>query len=113
MSASIAAVAPALETFKAGPAGNSGEEFASLDSLLDLQVTLAMEVGRTTLTVRKLLQLTAGSVLELEREVGEPFDVLVNDTLLARGEAVVVNERCGVRLTEVVQPNERRQYPGR
>jgi flagellar motor switch protein FliN/FliY len=113
MSAPGAAVAPALETFRAGPPGTAGEEFASLDTLLDLQVTLAMEVGRTTLTVRKLLQLTAGSVLELQRGVGEPFDVLVNDTLLARGEAVVVNERCGVRLTEVVQPNERRQFPGR
>ena len=113
MSASTLAVAPALETFRAAPPGNSGEEFASLDTLLDLQVTLAMEVGRTTLTVRKLLQLTAGSVLELQREVGEPFDVLVNDMLLARGEAVVVNERCGVRLTEVAQPNERRHYPGR
>ena len=113
MSAPGAAVAPTLATFRSGPRSSAGEEVASLDTLLDLQVTLAMEVGRATLTVRKLLQLTAGSVLELEREVGEPFDVLVNDTLLARGEAVVMNERCGVRLTEVVQPNERRQFPGR
>lgn len=108
-----AAVAPALETFRVEPPGHAGEEFTSLDALLDLQVMLAMEVGRTSLTVRELLQLTAGSVIELHREVGEAFDILVNDTLLARGEAVVVNERCSVRFTEVVQSNERRHYPGR
>ena len=107
------AAAPTLEDFRAGAAPVAASELAGLDTVVDLQVTLSMEVGRTTITVRDLLQLTAGSVVELERSMGEAFDVLVNGTLLARGEPVVVNERCGVRLTDVVQPNERRSIPGR
>jgi flagellar motor switch protein FliN/FliY len=106
------AAVPPLENFRAGAPGAAGAETASLAALQDLQVTLAMEVGRTTITVRELLQLTAGSVLELQRSTSEAFDVLVNGTLLAHGEPVVVNDRCGVRLTEVVRPNERRQFPG-
>ena len=112
MNSSPPAVVPPLENFRSGAQGAVGAESGSLDALLDLQVTLALEVGRTTITVRKLLQLTAGSVLELPRGTSEAFDVLVNGTLLAHGEPVVVNERCGVRLTEVVQPNERRCFPG-
>lgn len=112
MSAPRPVAAAALEDFRSGVASVSGDEPASLDLVLDLQVNLAMEVGRTTITVRDLLQLTAGSVVELDRGVSEAFDVLINGTLLAHGEPVVVNERCGVRFTDVILPNERRHYSG-
>jgi flagellar motor switch protein FliN/FliY len=112
MSAASLAAVPPLENFRPAAQGAAGEESGNLDALLDLQVSLAMEVGRTTITVRELLQLTAGSVLELQRGTGEAFDVLVNGTLLAHGEPVVVNGRCGVRFTEVAEPNERRRFPG-
>ena len=74
---------------------------------LDVQVTLSLEVGRARIPIRNLLQLNQGSVVELERVAGEPLDVYVNGTLVAQGEVVVVNERFGVRLTEVVSPSER------
>lgn len=85
------------------PAG--GE--VNLDLILDVAVTLSLEVGRTRLPVRELLQLAQGSILELDRLAGEPLDVLVNGIKVARGEVVVVNENFGVRLTEVVSANER------
>ena len=106
------AAVPPLENFRSGAQGIADAEPGSLEALLDLQVTLAMEVGRTTISVRELLQLTAGSVLELQRSTSEAFDVLVNGTLLAHGEPVVMSDRCAVRLTEVVRANERRQFPG-
>jgi flagellar motor switch protein FliN/FliY len=80
---------------------------ANLDLILDVQVTLSLEVGRARIPIRNLLQLNQGSVVELERVAGEPLDVYVNGTLVAQGEVVVVNERFGVRLTEVVSPSER------
>ena len=70
-------------------------------------MTIALEVGRTKITVRDLLQLTQGSILELDRLAGEPLDVLVNGVRIARGEVVVVNEKFGLRLIEVVSPSER------
>ncbi|MBP3973204.1 flagellar motor switch protein FliN [Pseudoxanthomonas spadix] len=79
----------------------------NLDVILDVPVQLSLEVGRTRIPIRDLLQLTAGSVVELERAAGEPLDVFVNGTLIAQGEVVVVNERFGVRLTDVVSPAER------
>jgi flagellar motor switch protein FliN len=79
----------------------------SLDLILDVGVTIALEVGRTRITVRELLQLTQGSILELDRLAGEPLDVLVNGVRVARGEVVVVNEKFGIRLIEVVSPGER------
>jgi flagellar motor switch protein FliN/FliY len=79
----------------------------NLDVLLDVPVTLSMEVGRARLPIRSLLQLNQGSVLELERAAGEPLDIFVNGTLIAHGEVVVINERFGVRLTDVVSPAER------
>ena len=112
MSAPAPMPAAPLEDFRSGVAPASGDEPASLELVLDLQVNLAMEVGRTTITVRDLLQLTAGSVVELDRGVGEAIDVLINGTLLAHGEPVVVNERCGVRFTDVIRPNERRHFSG-
>lgn len=86
-------------------AGAGGE--VSLDLILDVGVTIALEVGRTRITVRELLQLTQGSILELDRLAGEPLDVLVNGVRVARGEVVVVNEKFGIRLIEVVSPSER------
>jgi flagellar motor switch protein FliN/FliY len=79
----------------------------NLDVILDVTVTLSMEAGRTRLPIRNLLQLNQGSVVELERAAGEPLDVYVNGTLIAHGEVVVVNEKFGLRLTDVVSPAER------
>jgi flagellar motor switch protein FliN len=78
-----------------------------LDVILDIPVTLSMEVGRTQVPIRNLLQLNQGSVVELDRMAGEPLDVLVNGTLIAHGEVVVVNEKFGIRLTDVMSPHER------
>ena len=79
----------------------------SLDVILDVPVTLSLEVGRTRLPIRSLLQLNQGSVVELERSSGEPLDVFVNGTLVAHGEVVVVNDKFGIRLIDVVSPAER------
>ena len=78
-----------------------------LDVILDVPVTLSLEVGRARLPIRNLLQLNQGSVVELERGAGESLDVFVNGTLIAHGEVVVINDRFGVRLTDVVSPSER------
>ncbi len=79
----------------------------NLDSILDIPVTISMEIGRTNINIRNLLQLNQGSVVELDRLAGEPMDVLVNGTLIAQGEVVVVNEKFGIRLTDVISPSER------
>jgi flagellar motor switch protein FliN/FliY len=79
----------------------------NMDMILDIPVTIAMEIGRTKISIRNLLQLNQGSVVELDRLAGEPMDVLVNGTLVAHGEVVVVNEKFGIRLTDVVSPAER------
>lgn len=89
------------------PAEAAGPSEVNLDLILDVGVTLALEIGRTRIKVRDLLQLSAGSILELDRLAGEPLDVLVNGVRVARGEVVVVNDKFGVRLTEVVSPRER------
>ena len=78
-----------------------------LDVILDIPVTVGMEIGRTQLSIRNLLQLNQGSIVELDRIAGEPMDVLVNGTLVAHGEVVVVNEKFGIRLTDVVSPADR------
>jgi flagellar motor switch protein FliN/FliY len=87
------------------PEGGGNE--LNLEVLLDVPVTLALEVGRARVPIRNLLQLNPGSVIELERGAAEPLDVYVNGTLIAHGEVVVVNDRFGVRLTDVVSPAER------
>jgi flagellar motor switch protein FliN/FliY len=79
----------------------------NIEVILDVAVTLSMEVGRTRIPIRNLLQLNQGSVVELDRAAGEPLDVYVNGTLIAHGEVVVVNEKFGIRLTDVVSPAER------
>jgi flagellar motor switch protein FliN/FliY len=85
----------------------SEEEHARLDSILDIPVTISMEVGRSKINIRNLLQLNQGSVVELDRIAGEPLDVLVNGTLIAHGEVVVVNDKFGIRLTDVISQTER------
>jgi len=82
---------------------------ANLDVILDIPVTLSMEIGRTELPIYSLLQLNQGSVVELDRLAGEPMDVLINGTLIAHGEVVVINEKFGIRLTDVISPAERVQ----
>ena len=79
----------------------------NLDVILDIPVTLSMEIGRTELPIHNLLQLNQGSVVELDRLAGEPLDVLINGTLIAHGEVVVINEKFGIRLTDVISPAER------
>jgi flagellar motor switch protein FliN len=88
------------------PSGSPGGE-ANLDTVLDIPVTISMEIGRTKISIRNLLQLNQGSVVELDRLAGEPLDVLVNGTLIAHGEVVVVNDKYGIRLTDVVSAAER------
>ena len=87
----------------------SGDEDneVNLDVILDVPVTLSMEIGRTQINIRNLLQLNQGSVVELDRFAGEPLDVLVNGTLVAHGEVVVINEKFGIRLTDVISVSER------
>ncbi|MDY6941633.1 MAG: flagellar motor switch protein FliN [Pseudomonadota bacterium] len=87
--------------------GGDDDSPVNLDVILDVPVTLSMEIGRTRISIRNLLQLNQGSVLELDRLAGESLDVLVNGTLIAHGEVVVLNERYGIRLTDVISPAER------
>ena len=105
MNASDAAARAAFDPLTAD--GAAGVTDLNLDVILDVPVTLSLEVGRTRIPIRNLLQLNQGSVVELERQAGEPLDVYVNGTLIAQGEVVVVNDRFGVRLTDVVSPSER------
>lgn len=95
-----------LETLHGSAAGAS-QGGANLEAILDIPVTLAVEIGDTKISIRNLLQLNQGSVVELDRLAGEPLDVLVNGTLIAHGEVVVVNEKFGIRLTDVVSAQER------
>lgn len=82
-------------------------EGVELDMILEIPVTISMEIGRTQISIRNLLKLNQGSVVELDRLAGEPLDVLVNGTLIAHGEVVVVNEKFGIRLTDVITAMER------
>ncbi|MBX9754417.1 MAG: flagellar motor switch protein FliN [Pseudomonadaceae bacterium] len=99
-----------MEEFGSSPARSSAPvslDGPNLDVILDIPVSISMEVGNTEITIRNLLQLNQGSVIELDRLAGEPLDVLVNGTLIAHGEVVVVNEKFGIRLTDVISPSER------
>lgn len=84
-----------------------GNPDVNMDMILDIPVTISMEIGRNRIPIRNLLQLNQGSVVELDRLAGEPLDVMVNGTLIAHGEVVVVNEKFGIRLTDVISPQER------
>ena len=94
-----------FDDVSADPSAKGGE--VNLDVILDVPVTLAMEVGRTRISIRNLMALNQGSVVELDRAAGDPLDVFVNGTLVAHGEVVVVNDKFGIRLTDVISPAER------
>ena len=98
-----------MEEFGSVPRNNDPVSLdgPNLDVILDIPVSISMEVGSTDINIRNLLQLNQGSVIELDRLAGEPLDVLVNGTLIAHGEVVVVNEKFGIRLTDVISPSER------
>ena len=96
---------PNLEDAKPRTYSNADE--VKLDVILDVPVTVSLEIGRTKINIRNLLQLNQGSVVELDRFAGEPMDVLVNGTLVAHGEVVVVNDKFGIRLTDIISPSER------
>jgi flagellar motor switch protein FliN/FliY len=91
------------------PGAGAAQEM-NLNLILDVAVTLALEVGRAKMSVRELLQLAPGAVVELDRLAGEPLDVLVNGVRIARGEVVVVNDKFGIRLTDVVSATERMEH---
>lgn len=96
-----------MEEFDESPVVRGDLTAPDLDVILDIPVTISMEVGNTQIPIRNLLQLNQGSVIELDRLAGEPLDVLVNGTLIAHGEVVMVNEKFGIRLTDVISPGER------
>jgi flagellar motor switch protein FliN/FliY len=103
----VQAEAVELDELKEEHAPITADEKRKLDTILDIPVTISMEVGRAKISIRNLLQLNQGSVVELERVAGEPLDVLVNGTLIAHGEVVVVNDKFGIRLTDVISQIER------
>ena len=88
-----------------GPAANQGD----IDRVLDVPVQLTAELGRARITIKNLLQLSQGSVVELDGLAGEPMDIFINGYLIAQGEVVVVNEKFGIRLTDIITPSERIQ----
>ena len=92
-------------SFSAPP--GQGGIMNELDMILDIPVQITVELGRTKITIKNLLQLAHGSVVELDAMAGEPMDVLVNGTLIAQGEVVVVNDKFGIRLTDIITPSER------
>ena len=106
-SADAEAQAAPIKELQAGAASAAAGGDINLDVVLDIPVTLSMEVGRSRISIRNLLQLNQGSVVELERSTGEPLDVYVNGTLVAHGEVVVINEKFGIRMTDVISPAER------
>ena len=94
-------------TSGSGGASSPGGKDRNLQMILDIPLRVTVELGRTKMPVSELLNLTQGSVIELSKLAGEPMEVYVNDKLIARGEAVVVNEKFGVRLTDIISPSER------
>ena len=99
------AVAPIFGQLSATKAADDGH--GDIDMVLDIPVQLTVELGRTRIAIRNLLQLAQGSVVELDGLAGEPMDVLVNGCLIAQGEVVVVNDKFGIRLTDIITPAER------
>jgi flagellar motor switch protein FliN/FliY len=100
----VVATPKVFEQFSGGEASNANH---GLEMILDIPVSLTVELGRTKISIRNLLQLAHGSVVELDGLAGEPMDVLVNGTLIAQGEVVVVNDKFGIRLTDIITPQER------
>lgn len=107
--AAVAAAAQPADIFEnlTGSATEAGQPPGGFERILDIPVNITVELGRTKISIRNLLQLAHGSVVELDGLAGEPMDVLVNGTLIAQGEVVVVNDKFGIRLTDVITPQER------
>jgi flagellar motor switch protein FliN/FliY len=110
-----AAAAQSANIFPAftAPGASQDSIMNELELILDIPVQLTVELGRTKITIKNLLQLAHGSVVELDALAGEPMDVLVNGTLIAQGEVVVVNDKFGIRLTDIITPSERMRKLGR
>ena len=106
----LSAEAPELESVPTNP--DSEGEGNNLDLIMDIPLRVTVELGRSRMVVSELLNLGQGSVIELNKLAGEPMEILVNDKLVARGEAVVVNEKFGVRLTDIISPKERVEQLG-
>ena len=112
--AAPAANAQPAQIFPAfGETAGKGSMMNELDMILDIPVQIAVELGRTKITIKNLLQLAHGSVVELDAMAGEPMSVFVNGTLIAQGEVVVVNDKFGIRLTDIITPSERMRKIGR
>ncbi len=105
--ATAASAQPAAVFEELSGTTDKGAAPQGFDMILDIPVNLTVELGRTKISIRNLLQLAHGSVVELEGMAGEPMDILVNGTLIAQGEVVVVNEKFGIRLTDIITPQER------
>lgn len=101
-------LAAPLEELKNTAPPITDDERRKLDTIMDIPVTISMEVGRSKISIRNLLQLNQGSVVELDRIAGESLDVMVNGTLIAHGEVVVVNDKFGIRLTDVISQTDRK-----
>ena len=99
--------APAFDTVNAPTANTASGSSQDIQMVLDIPVQLSVELGRTKVPIKYILQLAQGSVVELDALAGEPMDVLVNGYLIAQGEVVVVNDKFGIRLTDIVTPSER------
>ncbi len=97
----------ALDSLEDTSVGSGSDKEINLDVILDVPVEVSMEIGSTKMNIRNLLHLNQGSVVELDRLAGEPLNVKVNGTLIAHGEVVVVNEKFGIRLTDIISPAER------
>lgn len=106
-SASAASAQPAQIFPSFGETDGKASMMNELDMILDIPVQIAVELGRTKISIKNLLQLAHGSVVELDAMAGEPMSVFVNGTLIAQGEVVVVNDKFGIRLTDIVTPSER------
>ncbi|MCK9284404.1 MAG: flagellar motor switch protein FliN [Rhodocyclaceae bacterium] len=102
-----AAPQPAPAVFEQFGSGAAAQGMKDFDMILDIPVQLTVELGHTRISIRNLLQLAHGSVVDLDAMAGEPLDVLVNGTLIAQGEVVVVNDKFGIRLTDIITPSER------
>ena len=105
--APVPAAANVFEPLARGVNTTAGDASHDIDLILDIPVQLTVELGRTRIPIKNILQLAQGSVVELEGLAGEPMDVLVNGCLIAQGEVVVVNDKFGVRLTDIITPAER------
>ncbi|MBF0608241.1 MAG: flagellar motor switch protein FliN [Candidatus Magnetobacterium sp. LHC-1] len=96
-----------MDVFQEFEGGSSEEGFRDIRFLLDIPLTITVEIGRTKMLINDLLQLGQGSVVELDKLAGEPLEMLINNKVIARGEVVVVNEKFGIRLTDIVSPTDR------